>query len=129
MTATTPTRPGPLGVWWLAARPKTLPVAVAPVLVGTALASCLGMVDTDSGGQGRCVWALDGGERIFSTLNGALVPAGAESGTAQGVFVGGTGRFKTITGQYEFDWVAQPVAEAGGFRMQTVRMSGVWQAP
>ena len=28
--------PGRLGLWWLAARPKTLPAAVAPVLVGTA---------------------------------------------------------------------------------------------
>ena len=29
-------RPGRLRLWWLAARPKTLPAAVAPVLVGTA---------------------------------------------------------------------------------------------
>lgn len=29
-------RPGKLRLWWLAARPKTLPAAVAPVLVGTA---------------------------------------------------------------------------------------------
>lgn len=31
-------RPGPLASWVLAARPRTLPVAVAPVLVGSALA-------------------------------------------------------------------------------------------
>ena len=42
MTAVTPARPGPLRVWWLAARPKTLPVAVAPVLVGTAMAAAHG---------------------------------------------------------------------------------------
>ncbi len=29
-------RPSKLHIWWLAARPKTLPAAVAPVLVGTA---------------------------------------------------------------------------------------------
>jgi 1,4-dihydroxy-2-naphthoate octaprenyltransferase len=29
-------RPGRVRLWWLAARPKTLPAAVAPVLVGTA---------------------------------------------------------------------------------------------
>ncbi|MDX8150317.1 1,4-dihydroxy-2-naphthoate polyprenyltransferase [Patulibacter brassicae] len=31
-------RPSPLRIWFLAARPKTLPVGLAPVLVGTALA-------------------------------------------------------------------------------------------
>ncbi|WP_320672958.1 1,4-dihydroxy-2-naphthoate polyprenyltransferase [Patulibacter defluvii] len=35
--AATP-RPSPLRIWFLAARPKTLPVGLAPVLVGTALA-------------------------------------------------------------------------------------------
>ena len=31
-------RPGPAGAWLLAARPRTLPLAAAPVLVGTAVA-------------------------------------------------------------------------------------------
>jgi 1,4-dihydroxy-2-naphthoate octaprenyltransferase len=31
--------PRTLGIWWMAARPRTLPAAVAPVLVGTALAA------------------------------------------------------------------------------------------
>ncbi len=30
--------PGPLGAWWIAARPPTLTIAVTPVLVGSALA-------------------------------------------------------------------------------------------
>jgi len=34
--------PGPLAVWITAARPRTLPAAVAPVLVGTALAASEG---------------------------------------------------------------------------------------
>jgi len=37
-TPPTPSAPRGLGVWLLAARPRTLPVAVAPVLLGTALA-------------------------------------------------------------------------------------------
>jgi 1,4-dihydroxy-2-naphthoate octaprenyltransferase len=35
-------RPGPLGVWWLAIRPKTLAAAIAPVLMGTAMAHAAG---------------------------------------------------------------------------------------
>ena len=32
-------RPSPIKIWLLAARPRTLPAGVAPVLVGTALAA------------------------------------------------------------------------------------------
>ncbi|MBN2247571.1 MAG: 1,4-dihydroxy-2-naphthoate polyprenyltransferase [Coriobacteriia bacterium] len=35
----TATTPGPLGTWWLAIRPKTLPAAASSVIVGTALAA------------------------------------------------------------------------------------------
>ncbi|CAB4940265.1 unannotated protein [freshwater metagenome] len=38
MTPAADTRPSSLRIWLLAARPRTLPAAVAPVLVGTALA-------------------------------------------------------------------------------------------
>ncbi|MDJ0869797.1 MAG: 1,4-dihydroxy-2-naphthoate polyprenyltransferase [Myxococcota bacterium] len=42
--ASAPAAPAPTGwrVWWLAARPRTLPVALAPVAVGTAVAASLG---------------------------------------------------------------------------------------
>ncbi len=44
MTLTTPAlpRPGSPGAWLLAARPKTLPVSVAPVILGTSLAALEG---------------------------------------------------------------------------------------
>lgn len=35
-------RPGSVGAWILALRPRTLPVSLAPVLVGTAVAYQLG---------------------------------------------------------------------------------------
>ena len=97
-------------------------------LVGTALASCLGLGDTARGDVGRCVWVLEGGDRIFSELNGQLAP-GPESGTVRGSFVGGTGRFQQISGSYELDWVVRLTGEPGAFRAQTVRMSGSWKTP
>jgi len=39
--STSPTRPSGVRIWLTAARPRTLPAAVAPVLVGTSLASAL----------------------------------------------------------------------------------------
>lgn len=37
-----PRRPSPVGVWWLAARPKTLLAAATPVWVGSACAAAVG---------------------------------------------------------------------------------------
>lgn len=37
-----PARPGPVRVWVMAARPATLPAAIAPVIVGGAVAAALG---------------------------------------------------------------------------------------
>jgi 1,4-dihydroxy-2-naphthoate octaprenyltransferase len=42
MSARATERPSSVGVWLMAARPRTLPAAVAPVLVGTALAATEG---------------------------------------------------------------------------------------
>jgi 1,4-dihydroxy-2-naphthoate octaprenyltransferase len=41
---TAATAPSALGAWWLAARPKTLPVAVVPILVGCACSARVGEV-------------------------------------------------------------------------------------
>ncbi len=38
VAASAGSRPGPRRAWWLAARPRTLPLAIAPVLLGTAVA-------------------------------------------------------------------------------------------
>ncbi|MCW5549081.1 MAG: 1,4-dihydroxy-2-naphthoate polyprenyltransferase [Opitutaceae bacterium] len=38
------------GIWWSAARPRTLPAAVAPVVVGTALAGRMGGLDPAAAG-------------------------------------------------------------------------------
>jgi 1,4-dihydroxy-2-naphthoate octaprenyltransferase len=49
-------RPSPIGIWLLAARPRTLPAGVAPVLVGTALA----VAERDSLRVGAFIAALLG---------------------------------------------------------------------
>jgi 1,4-dihydroxy-2-naphthoate octaprenyltransferase len=49
-------RPAPLRIWLMAARPRTLPAAVAPVLVGTALA----VAETDDLHVGAFLAALVG---------------------------------------------------------------------
>ena len=38
MIAEAAPRPGPLAVWWIGARPRTLVAAVVPVMVGAAWA-------------------------------------------------------------------------------------------
>ena len=55
-----PSAPRPEGwrVWWIAARPRTLPVAVGPVLVGTAVAT----------GRGEAYWPA-----ALAALMGALL--------------------------------------------------------
>jgi 1,4-dihydroxy-2-naphthoate octaprenyltransferase len=42
LASSAPLSPSALGVWWLAARPKTLPAAATPVLVGSACAHAAG---------------------------------------------------------------------------------------
>ena len=54
-----PPRPGTLGVWWAAIRPRTLGMALAPVALGTALAIADGV---------ELAWAV-----LFATAACALL--------------------------------------------------------
>ncbi|WP_051174705.1 1,4-dihydroxy-2-naphthoate octaprenyltransferase, partial [Thauera phenylacetica] len=54
-----PPRPGTLGVWWAAIRPRTLGMALAPVMLGTALAVADGV---------ELAWAV-----LFATAACALL--------------------------------------------------------
>jgi len=57
--------------------------------------------DTATGMIGRAVWTNEHGDQAYSELRG-------ESNTAAnkitGTFVGGTGRYAGVTGDYEFSW-------------------------
>ncbi len=54
-----PSRPGTLAVWWAAIRPRTLGMALAPVMLGTALAVADGA---------ELAWAV-----LFATVSCALL--------------------------------------------------------
>jgi hypothetical protein len=64
-------------------------------------AKAIGMSDTLEGMQGRCVWTDQRGNQLYSELKGEYVAAGKQ---IEGTFVGGTGRFAGVTGDYSFQW-------------------------
>ena len=51
--------------------------------------------------QGRCVWTDERGDKVYSELKGESVGAG---NLIEGTFLGGTGRFVGVSGQYSFRW-------------------------
>jgi len=62
---------------------------------------CVVFADTRSKGVGRCVWTATDGDQVLVGLesNG---PAG--SGRVRGIFSGGTGRFESLSGRFQFEW-------------------------
>jgi hypothetical protein len=61
----------------------------------------IGFSDTRTGMQGRCVWTDERGDAIFSELKGEFIGTGNR---ITGTFLGGTGRWTGITGEYTFQW-------------------------
>ena len=64
-------------------------------------ATWVGLWDTDTGGVVRCVWRDLHGHRIFGVLSGTRLKEGA---VLSGEFVGGTGPFEGIQGDFRFTW-------------------------
>jgi hypothetical protein len=64
-------------------------------------ADVIGFSDTLSGLQGRSVWTDEHGEQAFSELRGEEVGPGK---LVQGRFIGGTGRYQGVSGEYTFTW-------------------------
>ena len=71
-------------------------------------AEAIGFSDTRAGMEGRCVWTDERGDKVFSELTGEFVGNGNR---IVGTFVGGTGRYAGVTGEYTFRW--QYVVDAG----------------
>ena len=64
-------------------------------------AKAIGLSDNLAGMQGRCVWTDEHGDQIYSELKGEWVGTGNR---IVGTFLGGTGRFADLTGEYSFQW-------------------------
>ena len=64
-------------------------------------AKAIGFSDSLAGMQGRCVWTDERGDNIYSELKGESVGTGNR---IVGTFVGGTGRYAGVTGEYSFRW-------------------------
>ena len=57
--------------------------------------------DTETGTVGRVVWTDERGDKLFSSIVAESIEPGR---TIAGTFVGGTGRYAAVTGDYEFQW-------------------------
>jgi hypothetical protein len=84
-------------------------------------AQVIGMSDSLDGMQGRCVWTDERGDKVYSELKGEFVAAGNH---IVGTFVGGTGRFAGVTGEYSFQWQYVVESEDGTVSGRAVDLKG-----
>lgn len=84
-------------------------------------AEVIGFSDSQTGVQARSVWTDEHGEQVFSEL------VGQEAGPGQpieGRFIGGTGRYAGVTGEYRFAWQHLIPAEDGRVSGRVVGLKG-----
>jgi len=73
-------------------------------------AEFLGFSDSQTGMVGRAVWTDERGDRVVSELKGDWVGTGNH---ITATFLGGTGRYAGITGEYDFQWQYVLVSDDG----------------
>ena len=69
--------------------------------IGTLQTECVAFADDRTGSLGRCVWTGPLGDHIYVELKGSG-PAGF--GPTRGTFIGGTGKFEGIQGNFAYEW-------------------------
>jgi hypothetical protein len=84
-------------------------------------AKAIGFSDNLAGMQGRCVWTDERGDKVYSELKGEWVGTGK---SIVGTFLGGTGRFAGITGEYSFQWKYVVESEDGAVSGGAVNLQG-----
>ena len=84
-------------------------------------AQAIGFSDSRAGMQGRCVWTDERGDRVYSELKGEAVGSGNR---IVGTFLGGTGRYAGVSGDYTFHWQYVVDAEDGAVSGRVVDFRG-----
>ena len=84
-------------------------------------AQAIGFTDSLAGMQGRCVWTDEHGDKVYSELNGEFVATGNH---IVGTFLGGTGRYAGIIGEYSFQWRFIVESEDGTVSGRAVDLKG-----
>lgn len=84
-------------------------------------AEVIGFTDSESGMQGRSVWTDDRGDKVFSELRGEAINPGK---LIDGRFIGGTGRFAGVSGEYSFKWQTLVDNEDGEASGRVVDLKG-----
>ena len=84
-------------------------------------AEAIGLSDSRAGMQGRCVWTDERGDMVYSELKGEFVGTGNH---IVGTFIGGTGRYGGISGDYTFQWQYVIDAEDGAVSGRVVDFKG-----
>src|SRR5262245_21088596 len=126
------------GTWTAAGTRKTLHLgaddrAAIFELTGTVLltgaqrpsvgfrAQAIGFSDSRAGMQGRCVWTDERGDMVYSEVRGEAVGSGNQ---IAGTFIGGTGRYTGVTGDYTFQWQYVVEADDGALSGRVVDLKG-----
>jgi len=81
----------------------------------------IGLVDSDTGFQGRSVWTDEHGDQVFSALQGEGTAA---KNRIRGTILSGTGRYAGATGSYEFSWQWVLEGEDGSVQGRAVDLKG-----
>ena len=84
-------------------------------------AQAIGLTDSLAGMQGRCVWTDERGDKVYSELKGEFVATGNQ---IVGTFLGGTGRYAGVTGEYSFQWLYVLESEDGAVSGRAVDLKG-----
>ncbi len=97
--------------------------------VANALSKCIGLRDDREGIVSRCVWVSSSGDQIFSKVTRHVGGPNSRAGTGHGQIVGGTGRFRGISGAYELSWVNEWESRRDAIKGKTLSMKGNWRLP
>lgn len=77
--------------------------------------------DSATGMVGRAVWTDEKGDQVYSELRGEGT---AQNNKVTGTFIGGTGRYLGIAGDYEFSWRFVLQNEDGILQGQSMGLKG-----